>query len=273
MANSTVFLSFTRIPNSLDHRAYNTWHQLDHRPENLALPGVRYGERWVHGPRCAETAMTADAPLDRLHYLNAYWFEEPAEASIRTWQHLAEESLDQGRRPDLGLAERLVMGFFDQTQVCVSPNLPISAEALPLRPSRGIHLTVDEVADPRSSEAEAHNRWDREVRVPRIAQVRGVAGVCVLTSTSTTLDPIAEGGQRSSTLLVSPGAVRGRLRITVSFLEDSPLELERKIDEASQARSDQAGEGRRTLFRGVLQSIVPWEWDWFDDATKAQEKI
>lgn len=37
-----VFISSVALDNSNteDHRRYNQWHQLDHRPENLALPGV-----------------------------------------------------------------------------------------------------------------------------------------------------------------------------------------------------------------------------------------
>ena len=31
------------------HRAYNRWHLYDHRPENLALDGVRWGDRWTAG--------------------------------------------------------------------------------------------------------------------------------------------------------------------------------------------------------------------------------
>ncbi|ANH36663.1 hypothetical protein I601_0209 [Nocardioides dokdonensis FR1436] len=44
-----VFFSFIRLEegSAEDHRAYNRWHQLDHRPENLALPGVAWGDRPV----------------------------------------------------------------------------------------------------------------------------------------------------------------------------------------------------------------------------------
>jgi hypothetical protein len=34
-----VFFSFVELTDPSQHRAYNEWHQLDHRPENLLLPG------------------------------------------------------------------------------------------------------------------------------------------------------------------------------------------------------------------------------------------
>jgi hypothetical protein len=42
-----VFFSFAALDGAGldDHRRYNEWHQLDHRPENLALPGVAWGDR------------------------------------------------------------------------------------------------------------------------------------------------------------------------------------------------------------------------------------
>ena len=44
-----VFFSFAALddPGPDHHRRYNEWHQLDHRPENLALPGVAWGDRWA----------------------------------------------------------------------------------------------------------------------------------------------------------------------------------------------------------------------------------
>ena len=202
---TTVFLSFTNIPDRARHGDYNAWHQLDHRPENLALDAVHAGERWVRCPACARAAAAPAVLLDGLHYLNAYWFAEPAERSVREWQALAERSLDQGRRPDLQWARRLLMGFFEQVQLDVSPRLPLAPAALPLRPNRGVYAVVEEVPDPRSAAAEARFRHEREWRLPRLLATPGVAGVAVLSSLSTTLDPAPEGAEASRTLLLSPG--------------------------------------------------------------------
>ena len=50
------FFSFTSVPDPAQHRAYNEWHQLDHRPENIVLDGVQHGERWVRTPAAAVAA-------------------------------------------------------------------------------------------------------------------------------------------------------------------------------------------------------------------------
>ena len=59
-----AFFSFTGINDPAKHRDYNEWHQLDHRPENLALPGVVWGERWVHSPDCAAVAVLSFTARD-----------------------------------------------------------------------------------------------------------------------------------------------------------------------------------------------------------------
>src|SRR5579862_6444048 len=90
---SKVFFSFTQIPDPTKHRAYNEWHQLDHRPENLALPGVLYGERWVRSPECIAASSAADERFDTFHYLNMYWLREPIEESRKAWQDLGSRSV------------------------------------------------------------------------------------------------------------------------------------------------------------------------------------
>lgn len=266
MSNATVFLSFTHILDPSLHAEYNEWHQLDHRPENLALPGVLYGERWVRCPACAQTGPAPNDLLDDLHYLNAYWFAEPWEQSVQEWQELAERSLDEGRRPDVRIARRQLMGYFRQVQVVVSPRLSVSASALPYRPTRGVHALVEEIGQPRSPEAESFNRWNREVRLPRLASADGVAGVCDLVSISTTLDPAVHGHTTSNTLLLSPAAQRGRIRVTLSFLDDDPLVVAEALHQLTTPAELGVTDVRsRTLLCGILKTITPWEWDWFGD--------
>ena len=46
------FFSFTEITDETAHRGYNAWHQLDHLPQQLPLPGIAHGQRWVSTPAC-----------------------------------------------------------------------------------------------------------------------------------------------------------------------------------------------------------------------------
>ncbi len=77
-----AFFTFTELVDASLHRAYNAWHQLDHRPENLALPGVIYGERWVKSPDCTAGTATPLLPLSEFHYFNMYWFREPEREGV-----------------------------------------------------------------------------------------------------------------------------------------------------------------------------------------------
>ena len=47
MFSERAFFSFIELTDPDRHREYNEWHQLDHRPENLLLPGVAWGDRWA----------------------------------------------------------------------------------------------------------------------------------------------------------------------------------------------------------------------------------
>ena len=64
------------------HAVYNRWHQLDHRPGNLALPGVVHGERWVRSPDCAGRSVVSDERLSGTHSVNLDWFKDPTDHAI-----------------------------------------------------------------------------------------------------------------------------------------------------------------------------------------------
>jgi hypothetical protein len=68
---STVYLSLAEVVRPEAHRPYNEWNQLDHRPENLALPGVVFGDRWVRTPECETTALVRDDRLAGAQYLGS----------------------------------------------------------------------------------------------------------------------------------------------------------------------------------------------------------
>lgn len=60
MFSERAFFSFIELTDPERHRGYNEWHQLDHRPENLLLPGVAWGDRWARRrDRVAESGTAA----------------------------------------------------------------------------------------------------------------------------------------------------------------------------------------------------------------------
>ena len=54
----------------------------------------------------------------------------------------------------------------------------------------------------------------------------------------------------------------GNRRITVVYLDDEPLRVTDALDAAR--RGALARRRRATAVAGPLETIVPWQWDWFD---------
>lgn len=247
MIGSRAFFSFTELRDPSLHRAYNEWHQLDHRPENLALPGVAYGERWVRSPDCPALHATG-SPLDGLHYLNMYWFREPVDAAVRAWSELADRSLQWGRRPDLAWANRLLMGFLHAVKGYAAERVLVSPDVLPYRPNTGVFLTVSEVTAPASATAEAlHRDYDR-AHLPAALGCDGVAGAWTFAS-----DP-------ALATRAIPGLESGT-RIHLYFLDGDPLVATHALARVLPMDDER----ERIVYAGPLRAITPWQWDWFDD--------
>jgi hypothetical protein len=257
MPGAHAFFSFAEVTDPARHADYNAWHQLDHRPENLALDGVTHGERWVLSPDCARAGSTPDARLGDPHYVNMYWFRAPVEDSVREWQALAETSFQWGRRPDVGWSRRPLMGFFTPVRGYVSSRVLVSPAALPYRPCLGVHVTLWELETPHSPAAErAFARMDRE-RLPALLEQPSVAGAWTFTSAGTTLDPGFGAEEGDTTFHHRPGDA-GRFRVELVYLDGDPVEATPGL------RADAIDGPLRRLFAAPLRTITPWQWDWFD---------
>jgi hypothetical protein len=264
MLAQRVFFSFAEVTDPGRHREYNEWHQLDHRPENLALDGVLHGERWVRTPECARRGVVGSPGLAGTHYVNMYWFREPADASFRQWQELAERSFQRGRRPDTGLTERPLMGLFATIAGYASPRVLVSPDALPFRPVRGVWLSLVRLLDPRSPRAHRYLGHRDRVAIPRLLRCRGVAGAYAFSSLSTTIDPSWRPVPGSVTFDAS-GSDAGSLRAELLFLDADPLDTLAERQDAERVGADPDDEEAvRVLFSTALYPIQPWSWDWFD---------
>ena len=259
MLSEAVFFSFAEVTGPGSHRAYNAWHQLDHRPENLALDGVRYGERWVRTPGCAATSLVTDSRLERTHYVNMYWFREPWRSSFAEWQELAERSYQWGRRPEIGYAGRPFMGLFRTVRGQAAPRVLVSPDALPFRPARAVQLSVRRFEE---AHAPATHRFlaDAESRrVPDLIAVDGVAGVWTFSSIATTVDPSWQPAAGSVTFDPA-GTDAGLFRAELVFIDGPPQQTRHGIAAVSTGPDDAGQE----IFRSLLLPITAWEWDWFD---------
>lgn len=238
-----VFFSFPEVVDPARHRDYNAWHQLDHRPQNLALDGVAHGDRWVRTPDCRRaSAVDVDPDLGAAHYVAMYWFREPARASIEQWRELGTTTLEQGRRPELAWTRRRHTGFYRPIEGLVAPGVPVSADAVPYRPHRGVVLEVlraDDPMDPRTGGGFARHRADVAAALER----PGVAGAWSF-------------GSRDA----SGATPDGSTRLTLLWCDDDPIRV------AAGLPDPLTEPGLRTVLRTPLLSIQPHQWDWFDAA-------
>ena len=259
MLAETVFFSFAQITDPARHRDYNEWHQLDHRPENLALDGVRYGERWVRTPECAASSLVGDDRLGGTHYVNIYWFREPWQASFAEWQGLAERSYRWGRRPELAYTARPMMGIFRTVSGSAAQRVLVSADALPFRPLRAVQLSLYRFDESHGPHTHALLADARSRRVPALLATDGVAGAWSFSSISTTLDPSWRPVAGSATFDPS-GTDAGLFHAELVFIDGDPDATRERIGAIAPAAQPAGAE----IFRSLLLPITPWDWDWFD---------
>jgi hypothetical protein len=264
MRSSTAFFSFSQVTEPARHADYNRWHQMDHRPENLALDGVLYGERWVRDPQCAAAGTVPDDRLAGVHYVNIYWFKDPAEESIVEWQELAERSFQWGRRPEIGYTGRPLMGWFQTVSGYAAPRVLVSPEALIFRPVVGMHVTVLAPSEPHSPGTEAYYRWLDSEAIPAAISHDGIAGGWTFSSRATTLDPSYE--VLSATTFAPGGADPGAFRVILLACDAEPLEAAGALGPRPFAGPEAAAAGVELAFSSSLHVIEPYRWDWFDGA-------
>ncbi|WP_439031678.1 hypothetical protein [Gordonia terrae] len=177
-----AFFSFVHLADNTpeNHRNYNRWHLMDHRPENLALPGVAWGERWSHKPDidCMDGATAAFGSVD---YVAMYWFNDPVEESVAEWNRLGADSFEWGRGPLIPGVQRPLLGFFRPVKGYAAASALVSAEVLPLRPNRGVHLTLTRFDDARGAPAHEHHAAEDRELIPELLDLAGVAGAWTFT--------------------------------------------------------------------------------------------
>jgi hypothetical protein len=240
------FFSFTEITDPGEHRAYNEWHQLDHMPEQYPLDGLAFGQRWVSTPACTQARVANDAPLDATHYMTLYLMTDPVDRTLREFFDLGGQLRALGRfhrhrRSHLSGPLRVL-------ETAAAPRVLVSADAVPYRPNRGVYVVVEEPRD--RAALDEYTRWLHVEHHETLLGVPGVAGLWTFSTSTAFREHPWDAGDR---------------RITVMWLDDDPLVVAPKLNDADAARRAHDNTSHVTL-SGALESIVPWQWDWFDDA-------
>jgi hypothetical protein len=253
-----AFFSFSEVTDPTRHREYNAWHQLDHLPENLALPSIYHGERFVCSPDCAEARLAAEPPFENLHYVTYYLFREPSEPYRGGPFGSGARTVHLGRGTDFPYVKRHLTGPFVLVKAYANPRVLVEPEVLPFRPTRGLFVHLWELPDLRSPEGQDLLAWYDRVHIPDLLTCKGVAGAWTFTADPAFAPPAA-----------SMTWSRGR-RVHLYFLDGDPLEF------VSDMRSRVPGwraAGRwhdntrsmcKDLYLGPLRAIIPWQWDWFE---------
>lgn len=231
------FFSFTSVEEGA-HRAYNEWHQLDHLPSQYPFPGIVFGQRWAAAAACRAARQVSEPPLDAADYVTLYLMAEPLAATLQDFSDLARELRAVGRFFDRRRA--VLSGAFSPQGAAAAERVDIAAEAVPYRPTRGLYVLVEHLADPGTQS-------DRAELTPLLT-APGVAGVWRFGPLDRPLPP--ELADRWHP---------GPHRVTVWFLDEDPLEVAPHIDPMAASLWKTAG--TTPLLAGPFAAITPWQWE------------
>jgi hypothetical protein len=252
-----AFFSLVDLTDPSGHRDYNRWHQLDHRPENLALPGVAWGDRWAR-PEEYREASRATAAYAGIDYLAMYLFRDPLPDALAAWDRLGEDSFQWGRGPIIPGVERRMTSFFVPVKGYAAPSALVGPDVLPFRPNRGLHVTLSRYVAPHSPETHERFAWEDRALIPALLDVDGIAGAWTFSFSQ---------HQRHRTLPFDSSAedAPGSLRLRVLYLDGEPLETTAAIGrteaEALTPAAREAAGAEEVLLSTPLRTIVPWQ-DW-----------
>jgi hypothetical protein len=242
------FFSFTEVTDPGAHRSYNEWHQLDHLPEQYPIPGIAWGQRWVSTPACRAARLVDGGRLAPIHYVTLYLMTDPVSETLRAFAELGRYLHEVGRFHDQ--RRSLLSGPFDAVSAHAAARALVSAAAVPFRPATGVYVVVE-----RLSQDADESRLRDPVDSERVLGVAGVAGVWSFAASapdpSHADDPIA-GRWRP-----------GPHRITVCYLDGEPLQVAGALGPLL-VDADRGPGGLEVVFAGPFETIMPWQWDWFD---------
>jgi hypothetical protein len=251
-----AFFSFAEITDPSKHRVFNEYHQLDHRPANLALPGVFYGERFVCTPACRAASLAPDPRYERFHNFNYYLFRDDTPETRAEWTQLGSLAAYWGRKPDHAWSER-TMGFYRTLKGYASPRVRVPPDVVPIRPGAGVFVTIHELSGAPDG-LEEFGRWMDAVHVPALLEGDGVAGAFTF---------VSEDGFPIDRVAAAPPGNRPTMAV-VLFLDGDPLAVTADMGQRHEAGalgpSWDDDSVARLRFAGPLETIVPWQWDWFD---------
>jgi hypothetical protein len=247
------FITLTEVSVTGNHADYNAWHQLDHMPEQFAIPGVVCGQRWVLTPDGAANAVTVDDPLGTFHYLTMYLMTEPVDETLKEFAEVRERLDKLGRFYEHRRAR--LSGAWVFLEALAAPRALVAPGVIPYRPNRGVYVVIDEPAPEADKDTlDEYLRRRHTQHFPQLLDMPGVAGIW---SFATRRWAFAQSDDPPPSL-----EAQDSTRLTVVFLDEDPLEVAAAVGPLVEAHW--SGAPVRPRFAGPLSTITPWEWTWFD---------
>jgi hypothetical protein len=244
------FFSFTEITDPAQHRRYNEWHLFDHMPEQPPIAGVAHGQRWVRTPELARASLVEDGnPLAAVHYVTLYLMTEPVERTLREFVALGQDLRSLGRFHQARRAH--LSGPLRHLESHVAPGVLVSADALPYRPHRGVHVLVESI----TRHDDDYLRFWHTHHAPALCALDGVTGVWSFATAPAFKDLGWKPGNR---------------RITVCWLDGDVASTSDAIRRLDRVRRERAEGITTTELASGFETIDPFgAWDWFDDDAPA----
>jgi hypothetical protein len=203
-------------------------------PEQYPLRGIVFGQRWVSTPACRAARDVDEEPLRPIHYVTLYLMADPVKETLQEFMALGQRLRDVNR---FHLHRRSHLSApFELVAAEAAGRVLISPEAVPYRPNLGVYVIVEDLIVEDLAQDEPF-----EVDLSPLVAVPGVAGAWAFASRTK--------------------------QITVCYLDADPLDVGEDMRPVLVKRW--GGSSLRPVFAGPLETIVPWQWDWFDQPQKS----
>lgn len=128
---------------------------------------------------------------------------------------------------------------------------------LPIRPAAGVSVTIRDLRGEPDA-LEELGRWMDTEHIPALLECDGVAGAYTF---------VSEDGFPITRVAAAPADNRPTMAI-VLFLDADPLtvtaDLGARHEKGELGSAWDDDDTSRLLFTGPLETITPWQWDWFD---------
>jgi hypothetical protein len=238
------FFSFTEITDPAEHHSYNAWHLFDHMPEQYPIDGVAFGQRWVRTPELARSSLVEDGnALGASHYVTLYLMTEPVERTLREFVALGQDLRSLGRFHQQRQSH--LSGPLRRLESHVAPRVLMSAEAVPYRSHRGVHVVVERI----ERHDDDYLQFWHTHHAPAVCALGGVVGVWEFATAPAFRDLGWKPGNR---------------RITVCWLDDDVAATSDAILHLDRVRRERAAGITTTELVSGFASIDPFgAWDWF----------